>query len=438
MTVYLFIGPTLPQREAAGLCDAIILPPAAQGDVWRAAQSQPRAIGIVDGYFSGAPSVWHKEILWALSRGIHVFGSASMGALRAAELHAYGMRGIGHIFEAYSDGRLEDDDEVAVSHGPAELGYPALSEAMVNIRATLARAQAEGMLKPSDRHTFEARAKALYFPDRSWAALLDGVSGVSPATLDALREWLPQGRVDRKRDDAIEMIRAMQEMLAECEPPQVSFHFEWTHFWDEMIVRTDTDGLGVAPDSAVLEELRLEGPEAYERARTRALARLLSGQAAARLGISISQEAALETLSRLRAERGLYSRDALDAWMAENGLDASAMERLVEDEARLAAVSGRLGTALDAAMADELRLSGAWPKLARRAREKAAAVCARGSAPTDAMALRQWYFQHRLGRSLPENLADFVGKLGFATLADFDRALRREILYVNSAGDPEG
>ena len=32
---------------------------------------------------------------------------------------------------------LEDDDEVAVLHGPEELGYPPLTEAMVNIRATL-------------------------------------------------------------------------------------------------------------------------------------------------------------------------------------------------------------------------------------------------------------------------------------------------------------
>ena len=61
--------------------------PSAQGDVYRVAQERPSAIGIVDGYFEGVLSVWHKEILWAMAEGIHVFGSASMGALRAAELH---------------------------------------------------------------------------------------------------------------------------------------------------------------------------------------------------------------------------------------------------------------------------------------------------------------------------------------------------------------
>ena len=86
MTMVVFVGPTLPPEDIAVCGDIVCLPPVAQGDIYRAAQGRPRAIGIIDGYFSGAPSVWHKEILWAISRGIPVFGSASMGALRAAEL----------------------------------------------------------------------------------------------------------------------------------------------------------------------------------------------------------------------------------------------------------------------------------------------------------------------------------------------------------------
>jgi hypothetical protein len=101
-----FTGPTLSPDEARSACDVLCLPPVAQGDVYRATQRNPSAIGIIDGYFSGAPSVWHKEILYALSRAIPVFGSASMGALRAAELHDYGMQGVGQIFEAYRDRRL--------------------------------------------------------------------------------------------------------------------------------------------------------------------------------------------------------------------------------------------------------------------------------------------------------------------------------------------
>ena len=85
-------------------------------------------------------------MLWALTQGIHVYGAASMGALRAAELAAFGMVGVGKIFEAYRDGVIEDDDEVAVLHGPAEMGYLQVTEAMVNIRATLNRAAADEVI----------------------------------------------------------------------------------------------------------------------------------------------------------------------------------------------------------------------------------------------------------------------------------------------------
>ena len=77
MTSYVFTGPTLSPKEAEAELDATILPPVSQGDVYRVALEAPRAIGIIDGYFEQVPAVWHKEILWAMAQGIHVFGSAS-------------------------------------------------------------------------------------------------------------------------------------------------------------------------------------------------------------------------------------------------------------------------------------------------------------------------------------------------------------------------
>src|SRR5271157_5600425 len=136
MNVIVFTGPTLTPQEVRQVIDAECLPPVSQGDVYRAALRRPRVIGIIDGYFERMPAVWHKEILWALSQGIHVFGAASMGALRAAELAPFGMKGIGSIYEAFHSGELEDDDEVAVAHGDESTGYRSTSEAMVNIRAT--------------------------------------------------------------------------------------------------------------------------------------------------------------------------------------------------------------------------------------------------------------------------------------------------------------
>ncbi|HET7157826.1 MAG TPA: TfuA-like protein, partial [Burkholderiales bacterium] len=182
MNSCLFAGPTLAARDGAGTFDATWLPPAKHGDVYRAVRLlQPRAIGIIDGYFQWAPSVWHKEILWAMQQGVHVFGAASMGALRAAELCTFGMRGVGLIFDAYRDGVLaccddtpfEDDDEVAVVHGPAESGYIAASEAMINIRCTLAHAERAGVISTATCDRLLVMAKELFFPERSYERLLE-------------------------------------------------------------------------------------------------------------------------------------------------------------------------------------------------------------------------------------------------------------------------
>ncbi|MFC7334981.1 TfuA-like protein [Rhodocista pekingensis] len=230
-----FLGPTLPVADAREILAADYRPPVAQGDVLRAVMDGARAIGIVDGFFENVPSVWHKEILFALTKGVQVYGSASMGALRAAELHAFGMHGVGAVFEAFADGRLEDDDEVAVTHGPAEIGYPILSEAMVNIRRTLSDAFARGIVGTGTRRHLEAMAKALPYKERTYARLFReaAAAGVNRAEVEALRAWLPTGRADQKREDAVAMLRTMREALDRpWTPATVLFPFEHTTLFE--------------------------------------------------------------------------------------------------------------------------------------------------------------------------------------------------------------
>src|SRR6185369_4259068 len=138
-------------------------------------------------------SVWHKEILWALSRGVRVYGAASMGALRAAELSVFGMVGVGEVFRAFASGELEDDDEVAVVHqAGGQQGYRATSEALDNIRATLASAAAEGVVRPADRDAIIAVAKGLFYPERSVDAAIAAcrARGVALEALAPLQAWL--------------------------------------------------------------------------------------------------------------------------------------------------------------------------------------------------------------------------------------------------------
>lgn len=235
MKAIVFLGPSLPQAEARELLDVRFLPPVAEGDVYRAALSQPDAIGIIDGYFEVTPAVWHKEILFALSRGIHVFGASSMGALRAAELAAFGMEGVGAIFQAYLDGHLEDDDEVAVQHGPAEIGYPLLSEAMVNIRCSLANACAAGVISAATRGTLELAAKRLFYRERTYSAILaiGRDTGLPTDELGSLEAWLGENAVDQKREDAGLLLEVMrQRAAAGVAPKRVHFNFEHTTLWE--------------------------------------------------------------------------------------------------------------------------------------------------------------------------------------------------------------
>ena len=88
MSVVIFCGPSLGRDDRAAFGAFEFRPPVRQGELFAAARDGARLIGVIDGYFDGQPAVWHKEILWALSQGIAVFGASSMGALRAAELHA--------------------------------------------------------------------------------------------------------------------------------------------------------------------------------------------------------------------------------------------------------------------------------------------------------------------------------------------------------------
>jgi hypothetical protein len=235
MRAVIFAGPSLPPGLRPPFGSYFEWrPPVRQGELYRAALERPSIIGVIDGYFEVTPTVWHKEILWAMAQGIHVFGAASTGALRAAELDWFGMRGIGRIYEQYRDGALEDDDEVAILHGPAELGYPPVTEAMVNIRATLAAAVRAGCLAPSRAAELTAIAKALFYKERTYQTVLNiaSASGLEAAALVRFSHWLPTGRVDQKRADAIALLDAIAAHMAAGTPPlQIDYTLADTAAW---------------------------------------------------------------------------------------------------------------------------------------------------------------------------------------------------------------
>jgi hypothetical protein len=243
--IVVFVGPTLEVETASGILDARYLPPAANGDVIRAVTEGATAIGIIDGYFEWTLSVWHKEILWALARGTHVLGAASMGALRAAELAPFGMRGVGRIFELYRDGMLEDDDEVAVAHEPGG-AYTVASEAMINIRCTLAAAVEAAIISAETRQRLQTIGKRRFYPDRRYEDLLatGRQEQLPPEELDALATWLPANQIDQKRADALALVRELQ-VLRKRSPAahRPTFTLNRSVFLDRLLAR-----VGASPE----------------------------------------------------------------------------------------------------------------------------------------------------------------------------------------------
>ena len=284
MSVVIFLGPTLAVEEARTILAATYLPPASQGDVFRAvATSDARVIGIIDGHFHEVPSVWHKELLWAMSQGVHVVGAASMGALRAAELADFGMVGEGRVFEAYLAGVLapydapfEDDDEVAVVHAPAELGYRPLSDALVDIRCTLDRAARDGVISPALRDRLVHTGKSCFYAERTYGTLLEAARnhGWPSVELERLRDWLPRGGVSQKKQDALAMLARIRAGDF-AGRKQATFDFHHTTMWDRLTVEAlgESQAAGetalTPDDQAVLAELRL-APDEFARLKEQA------------------------------------------------------------------------------------------------------------------------------------------------------------------------
>lgn len=220
VSVVVFAGPSLTAEDRAAHPGLAFRPPAVCGDIARAVEERPAAVALIDGVFETSPSPWHKEILWGLSLGVAVVGASSMGALRAAELYPFGMRGYGRIFAAYRDGLLDGDDAVAILHGPAETGFLPLTEALVNIRATLEAARERSILGPSEADALLAHAGTLFYKDRTWDALIEAGrrNGLDAGALRRLEAWLPAGRVDLKRRDARELLAALSGALSTRRP----------------------------------------------------------------------------------------------------------------------------------------------------------------------------------------------------------------------------
>lgn len=197
--IIIFTGPSLSHEEAQKILKADYRPPVGRGDVINAIKDHPVIIGIVDGVFHQQPAVAHREIIDALKRGIIVVGGASMGALRAAELEDMGMIGVGIVFQAYKDGMVESDDDVAVVFDPST--HEQLSEALVSMKYNFDKAARKGIISYEESDHLYKVAKAIYYPKRTYNSVFR-YSDLEDEKITKLKRFLDQEGQDIKKQDA--------------------------------------------------------------------------------------------------------------------------------------------------------------------------------------------------------------------------------------------
>ncbi|MFD9569194.1 TfuA-like protein [Streptomyces sp. NPDC059982] len=337
MTIHVFAGPTLETKEILReIDDCIVHPPIRHGDLFSCGVRPEDFVLIIDGLFHGYEPIRHKEILHAMKNGTVVVGAASMGALRAAELHSYGMRGVGCVFEMYRTGEIDADDEVAVSHTERPDGS-ALSEALVNMRHALRLAVREGLVDAPQATALLETARALPYPRRSWRAvgrelgapggspLADGGLAAAAERVGRLARERPE-EVSLKRQDAREALSRVRELRGSHPRPAATAGI-WTgdwetaylHRWQNRFTGERTAG-GLVSVAARFDYQRLFGTDQRTRWRTHVLA-TVSGRPPGTPARLLEDEAL-----RAAAGQGLDARsltaDRIHAWVPEREREA--------------------------------------------------------------------------------------------------------------------
>lgn len=209
----IFLGPSLSHERARQIFpDAEYRPPAKKGDLLRlAADPDVTMVGLVDGVFlQDYPPTPIEVYQLAKKQGVILAGAASLGALRAVELEKFGMIGIGRVFALYKSGKIDADDEVAVTFADGD--YRLQSEAMIDIRYNLYLAQKKNVISKETKIAIAKVAKGIYFPHRNYADIIEETKLQHPQLeLDAFAEYIKSNRKSLKEMDAIQLVKFFKE-----------------------------------------------------------------------------------------------------------------------------------------------------------------------------------------------------------------------------------
>ena len=213
--ILIYTGLSLPFSEAKEILDSyddievVYKRPIKRGDLSHDIKENPDIIAIIDGVFHQNSAVGHREILSVMKKGVKVYGSSSMGALRASELDVLGMEGIGYCYNEYASGNVTSDDDVAVMLDSETL--EALSVPLISMNYVFTNAVAENIITKEEKDELIKITKETYYPKRNYAQTL------SQSSLDAdkkgkLIDFIRTSK-DIKKEDAKELLNHIKSVI---------------------------------------------------------------------------------------------------------------------------------------------------------------------------------------------------------------------------------
>ncbi|MGN0177391.1 MAG: TfuA-related McrA-glycine thioamidation protein [Methanobrevibacter sp.] len=213
--IIIYTGLSLPFDEAREILDShddieiIYKRPIKRGDLNHDMKENPDIIAIIDGVFHQNSAVGHKEILNVMKKGVKVYGSSSMGALRASELDVLGMKGIGYCYNEYASGNITSDDDVAVMLDSDTL--EALSIPLISMNYVFTNAVKENIITQEEKEELVKITKETYYPQRNYAQTLSQ-SSLNEDKKGELINFIRNSK-DIKKEDAKTLLNHIKSVI---------------------------------------------------------------------------------------------------------------------------------------------------------------------------------------------------------------------------------
>lgn len=184
--IAVYAGPSLPADCRPSYPDIRWYPPAERGDLDQLDALEGTTVVLADGHMIHRHPPSPTEVYDLVKRGYTVWGCASLGALRAAELRNHGVRGFGWVYERIVDRTITYDDELVAVLDPRT--DKAATLFLVNIRYGLEQLTAARRIGAPQARLIIDGLSGVHFEQRTKAMCqqLASEAGMAVSVIDAM------------------------------------------------------------------------------------------------------------------------------------------------------------------------------------------------------------------------------------------------------------